>query len=68
MYLFDLDGEMMIFRAFRRDNTPEMSNLKPAAEKWPEAPAGAVIRLLSVHRLRLLATRRGDTAVGGVAC
>jgi hypothetical protein len=31
MYLFDLDHVMMIFRAFRRDGTPEMANLKTDA-------------------------------------
>jgi hypothetical protein len=36
MYFFDLAQVMLTFRAFRRDDTPEMANLKADAAISPQ--------------------------------
>jgi hypothetical protein len=38
MYFFDLAHVIIIFRTFRRDDTPEMANLKTDAAKGFETP------------------------------
>jgi hypothetical protein len=43
MYFFDLGHKMVAFRAFRRDGTPEMANVKPDAAR----PALRLARWLS---------------------
>jgi hypothetical protein len=37
MYFFDLAHVIIIFRTFRRDDTPEMANLKTDAAYTPES-------------------------------